>query len=251
MLGDDLLELLGERVPSDHARQVLADHYIEGLTRELGGEAGSPRVVDLGCGPGDSVDAFRRADPGVRWIGVDLPRSPEVATRTRTDANFLTFDGVAIPLGNASQDLLFCKQVLEHVQRPGPLLAEVGRVLRPGGVFVGSTSQLEPYHSLSQFNYTPVGLTRLIEESGMRVTELRPGIDALTLIVRRGFGGPAFFRRWWARESPLNGAVGVFGRAARQDVRQVNAMKLLFCGQFCFVARRKAEARVRDRWDRS
>jgi len=31
----------------------------------------------------------------------------------------------------------------------------------------------------------------------------------------------------------------------------VNAMKLLFCGQFCFVARREAEARVRNRWDRS
>ncbi len=241
MLGDDLLDLLGERVPADHARQVLADHYIAELTRQLSRETPSPRVVDLGCGAGDSVDAFRRADPGVRWLGLDLPRSPEVATRTRTDAEFATFDGVAIPLPDGSQDLVFCKQVLEHVQRPEPLLAEVGRVLRPGGVFVGSTSQLEPYHSLSQFNYTPVGLTRLIEESGMRVAELRPGIDALTLIVRRGLGGPAFFRRWWARESPLNGMVGVFGRAARQDARQVNAMKLLFCGQFCFVAGRALE----------
>ncbi len=237
MLGDDLLAALGARVPGDHARQVLADAYIAPLTREVGGVAGAA-VVDLGCGPGDSVDAFRRADPRVQWTGVDLPDSPEVATRTRTDAEFRTFDGVAVPFADASLDLVFCKQVLEHVERPTPLLADVGRVLRPSGVLVGSTSQLEPYHSRSQWNYTPVGLTRLIEESGMRVEELRPGIDALTLIVRRGLGVPQLFRRWWAHESPLNRTVGAFARVNRLSVARTNAMKLLLCGQFCFVARR-------------
>jgi len=239
MLGDDLLGELGPRVPVDHAAQVLADAYIEPLVREaVVRRGGAPEVADLGCGPGDSVDAFRLADPDVRWVGVDLPASPEVATRTRTDAEFRTFDGVAIPFEDASLDLIFCKQVLEHVERPGPLLADVGRVLRPGGVLVGSTSQLEPYHSLSQWNYTPVGLTRLIEAAGMHVEELRPGIDALTLIVRRGLGGPQLFRRWWARESPLNRTVGAFGRARRLSMAQTNAIKLLLCGQFCFVARR-------------
>ena len=242
MLGDDLLAALGTRVPGDHARQVLADAYIPALVRAAGEDERSPDVVDLGCGPGDSVEAFRRADPGVRWTGVDLPESPEVAARTRTDAEFRTFDGVAIPCADASVDLVFCKQVLEHVERPSALLADVRRVLRPGGVLVGSTSQLEPYHSRSQWNYTPVGLVRLIEESGMRVEELRPGIDALTLIVRRGLGGPQLFRRWWARESPLNRTVGAFGRVNGLSVAQVNAMKLLLCGQFCFVARRAPDA---------
>jgi len=215
MLGDDLLGELGPRVPVDHAAQVLADAYIEPLVREaVVRRGGAPEVADLGCGPGDSVDAFRLADPDVRWVGVDLPASPEVATRTRTDAEFRTFDGVAIPFEDASLDLIFCKQVLEHVERPGPLLADVGRVLRP------------------------VGLTRLIEAAGMHVEELRPGIDALTLIVRRGLGGPQLFRRWWARESPLNRTVGAFGRARRLSMAQTNAIKLLLCGQFCFVARR-------------
>lgn len=234
MLGDDLLERLGPRVPADHARQTVA----EALAERVWDRAPGARVVDLGCGPGHSVDFFRSLEPSVRWVGVDLPESPEVAERTRSDAEFLTFDGVSLPLADASADLVFCKQVLEHVERPEPLLAEVGRVVRPGGWFVGSTSQLEPYHSLSQFNYTPVGLARLMEQAGLETVELRPGIDALTLIVRRGLGSPQIFLRWWARESPLNRLVGGFARARRLGPRQANALKLLLCGQFAFAARR-------------
>ncbi|MEJ7718783.1 MAG: methyltransferase domain-containing protein [Thermoleophilaceae bacterium] len=238
MLGDDLLERLGARVPGDHARQVAAERLVEDWHPRLrrGGEG--LRVVDLGCGSGHSVDFFRGLDPAARWTGVDLPQSPEVATRVRTDAEFLTFDGVSIPLEDGAADLVFCKQVLEHVEQPAPLLAEVARVLGPGGHLVGSTSQLEPYHSLSQFNYTPVGLARLFEEAGLETLELRPGIDALTLIVRRGLGSPALFLRWWARESPLNRAIDLFARARRLETRQANGLKLMFCGQFGFVARR-------------
>ena len=62
---------------------------------------------------------------------------------------------------------MFCKQVLEHVERPHELVADVARVLRPGGAFAGSTSQLEPYHSRSTGNYTPYGLQRLLTHAGL------------------------------------------------------------------------------------
>ena len=143
-----MTELLGDALPADHAGQVLADHYID---REIGREPGRPwRVLDLGCGVGDSVDAFRARDPQVEWVGIDVPGSPEARERTRTDARFETFDGIALPFEDGSFDLVFCKQVLEHVRHPEPLLSEVARVLAPGGFFAGSTSQLEPYHSLSR-----------------------------------------------------------------------------------------------------
>jgi trans-aconitate methyltransferase len=71
MLGDDLGDLLGTRIPGDHSRQVLADYYAARLR--------PAKIMDLGCGAGDSVDLFRVANPDVRWVGVDIEESPEVA----------------------------------------------------------------------------------------------------------------------------------------------------------------------------
>jgi SAM-dependent methyltransferase len=231
VLADDLREQLGDAIPRERAGQALADHYIPRL-------ATAGAVMDLGCGTGDSVDQFRDVNPGVRWVGVDVESSPEVGRRVRSDAEFRSFDGVHLPAEDASFDAVYCKQVLEHVRAPSPLLAEVARVLRPGGSFAGSTSQLEPFHSLSTWNYTPYGLMLLLEGAGLELVEVRPGIDSLALIVNRGLGMRPFTRRWWAHESPLNRVVDAFGRVRRLDPVQVNAIKLLLCGQFAFLARR-------------
>jgi SAM-dependent methyltransferase len=233
-----LKELLGDALPDDDARQTLADRYAE---REIGRPASGPwRVLDLGCGAGGSLDVFRTRDPNVQWVGLDVPDSPEARERTRTDARFETFDGVSMPFENGAFDLVYCKQVLEHVRRPEPLLAEVRRVLAPGGWFAGSTSQLEPYHSLSLWNYTPVGFLALLKQAGLRPVELRPGIDGLTLIAWRLAGNHRCFYRWWGRESPLNRVLDACARVLNADRRTLNATKLLLCGQFAFLARRDA-----------
>ena len=239
MLGDDLIELLGDAIPGDHARQTLADDHIVGHYARLAQSGGGDRVLDLGCGTGDSVEQFGSVNPNVRWVGVDVERSPEVDARTRTDAEFRTFDGRSIPADDGSIDLVYCKQVLEHVSEPAPLIRDVGRVLRPGGWFAGSTSQLEPYHSLSVGNITPYGFGRMADAAGMELVELRPGIDAATLLLHRALGMPRATRRYWARPSPLNRAIELMGRAARLRVAQRNAIKLLFCAQYAFLARRR------------
>lgn len=230
----DLHTLLGAALPRDHSRQQSAAQ----LAQARVAAGGVRRVLDIGCGDGNSVDLFRRWQPDLAWVGVDIDHSPEVQRRRRQDAEFHRFDGVHLPFADAAFDLLYSKQVLEHVRHPAALLADMARVLRPGGWLVGSTSHLEPFHSYSFWNYTPHGFKVLVEEAGLELTEIRPGIDSLTLILRRLLGEPGFFRRWWAKDSPLNRLLSLRGAARRQDHARINAGKLLYCGQFAFVCRK-------------
>jgi SAM-dependent methyltransferase len=180
---------------------------------------------------------FRAADAAVRWIGLELADSDLFARRAREDARFMVFDGVHMPFADDSLDVVFCKQVLEHVERPDELVSDVARVLRQDGKFAGSTSHLEPYHGYSTANFTPYGLKRLLERSGFELEFLLPGIDGPTLIARRLLRGPKCFDRWWARRSPLNSIVDGVSRLLAWDAEDRNTVKLQFSGHYAFVAR--------------
>jgi SAM-dependent methyltransferase len=232
--GADLRTLLRPALPTGSSVQALAEDFIPALLAPRPGAT----VVDLGCGRGDSVEAFRAADPSVQWIGVEVDDSEY---ETRADVELRIFDGVRLPFEDASVDVVFSKQVLEHVERPHELIGDVARVLRPGGVFAGSTSQLEPYHGRSTMNLTPYGLKRLLESSGLELETVVAGIDGPTLILRRLLRGAQFFDRYWARRSPFNTLVDGAGRLTGWDAEDRNALKLLFCGQYAFVARRPGQ----------
>ena len=222
-------------IPNDHSRQMTAEALVR---RIVGGEKRIGTVLDLGCGVGDSIDLFRTLHRDISWIGLDVEDSPEVRDRIRADGDFRSYDGANIPLDDAGVDLVYSRQVFEHVRHPEPLLREVARVLRPGYFFVGSTSHLEPYHSLSFWNYTPSGFCTLLRAAGLEPLEVRPSIDAITLIARRLLGRPRFFKRWWERESPGNRTIELISRLSGNPTTRINIKKLQFCGQFSFVARK-------------
>ncbi len=234
----ELYRLIEKQLPSDHSRQVCSEYYIKEILGELGAIV---HVLDLGCGNGRSVDEFRKFKPDIKWHGLDIEGSPEVLSRTRTDVEFFSYDGVNIPFDTGSFDFVYSNQTLEHVRYPRELLQEINRVLKPCGYFAGSLSQLEPYHSYSVWNYTPYGLQLLLEEAQFEVVEFRPGIDAATLIARRMLGRPRFFDRWFENESPVNRLIGIAGKLRGARTQTINAAKLLYCGQFCFSAQKQTK----------
>lgn len=231
-----LIELLQDQLPKDVSHQITSGYYIDLLFKEQNERINT--VLDLGCGEGNSQNIFQCKKKDIKWIGLDIESSPEISNRTRHSEKFCAYDGINIPFENNYFDLIYSNQVLEHARHPIELLADVYRVLKPGGYFIGSTSQFEPYHSYSYWNYTPYGLTALLEEVEFEVQEIRPSIDGLTLIIRCGLGSPKFFSRWWAKESPLNSMISLAGKLKKLDTKTINAIKLLFCGQFCFIARK-------------
>jgi len=200
-------------------------------------ESGRLDVLDLGCGEGGSFELFQRILPAATWHGVDIEASPEVARRTRQDIECATFDGVNLPYGDEFFDLIYCHQVLEHVRYPDRLMPNVKRVLKTGGLFIGSVSYLEPYHSYSIFNFTPYGLSRVLQEAGLELQEIRPGIDSYSLIARQLVGAPKLLNVLF-KASPLNLMIGFIGKAIMLPPSMIAFLKIQYCGQFCFLARK-------------
>jgi SAM-dependent methyltransferase len=94
----------------------------------------APSVVDYGCGRGAWVPVLRAAFGEARVVGVEIsPKAVDEARREHPYADFLTFDGSRAPLPDASADLVFSYHVLEHVLDLSETVADMARVVRPGG----------------------------------------------------------------------------------------------------------------------
>lgn len=228
-------------LPRDSSRQSDGLREVRKVSTRLGKRGESVRLVDLGCGSARSHDDLVAGDTMMRWVGLDILDSPEAMGRLRTDLPICAYDGVRIPLTENSVDITYSRQVFEHVRHPEQLIAEVLRVLRPGGWFVGSTSHLEPFHSRSYWNYTPYGFCTLLRDAGFQSICVRPGIDALTLISRRGLsylGLSPIFKPFFKVESPFNLLLEAGMRVAGVPVKRRNFLKLVFAGHFCFSAQK-------------
>lgn len=232
-------EVIEDIIPKDRAVQVNAQYYIDLVVPGLPEGA---VVVDLGCGAGRSKGRILASNAGIEWVGVDIASSPEAEMRPMTVRPFVNFDGVRLPFADGSVTCVFCEQVLEHVRYPDALLAEVSRVLAPGGSFIGTTSNLEPYHSFSYWNFTIFGFKTIVEDAGMDLIEVRPGIDGPTLIERQYKSRPPEMSKYFVSDSPLNTEILEWGAKTKRRPALVNNRMLQYCGHFGFHAVQPSES---------
>lgn len=107
------------------------------ILRMLDAIATKGLVLDVGCGAGAYAAAC--VERGHRYLGLDL--SPRMIAKARernkncADVEFVVADARRLPVASGSIDLLLCLGVLEYVIGPeAQCLAEISRVLRPGGI---------------------------------------------------------------------------------------------------------------------
>ena len=113
------------------------------LTDELGLDPAGLSVLDVGSGGGLLAEEFARL--GCEVTGVDPSReSVEVARRHAAteglEIEYAVGSGEELGFADAAFDAAYCCDVLEHVDDVRATIAEIARVLRPGGVFLYDTT---------------------------------------------------------------------------------------------------------------
>lgn len=129
------------------------------------------KVLDLGCGPKDQ--AVPIAHLAYQYVGVDY---------SNPNADLLV-DAHTIPFSDNTFDCVLSYAVLEHLHSPIIALNEIRRVLKPGGVYVGTVSQGEPFHD-SYFHHTAWGIISLINSiPELSLIRMWPSYDTLAALA--------------------------------------------------------------------
>jgi SAM-dependent methyltransferase len=126
--------------------QSYADNWDDILFREriLQNLSGDSMALDLGAGSGLVSQMHFR---GICRNVCGLDPVPEVLANQHLDCAKIG-SGEDIPWADDAFDLVFADNVLEHLEKPARVFAEVRRVLRPGGVFLVKTP--------NRFHYVPL-----------------------------------------------------------------------------------------------
>lgn len=179
------------------------------LTEELRLTPTDLQVLDVGCGGGLLAEEFARL--GCTVTGVD-PSEESVASAREHAADqgfaigYRRASGEALPFASASFDVVYCCDVLEHVDDLRQVIAETARVLKPGGVYLYDTINRTPQswllviQLLQEWRWTalmppglhdwhmfirPAELERLLKQQGLQpigLTGLKPRAHPLHLL---------------------------------------------------------------------
>jgi SAM-dependent methyltransferase len=138
----------------------------------------SGRLLDVGCGR----KPYRGLFAVDEYVGLEIDSE---ATRARGYADYF-YDGKRFPFDDAAMNAVICNQVLEHVFNPDEFLAEIRRVLRPGGRLLLTVpfawDEHEQPHDYAR--YSSFGLSHLLAKHGFRVEEYRKTLSDCSVIAQ-------------------------------------------------------------------
>jgi ubiquinone/menaquinone biosynthesis C-methylase UbiE len=140
-------------------------------------------VVDIGCGPG--IDLRSLLAEGAEVVGVDRdPAMLAEARRRAPGADVRRGDAHALPVADRGADRARTDRVLQHLDRPDAVLAEIFRALRPGGVAGFAEPDWDTLTVAADDVETSRGFARF---AAGRVRNPVVGRDLARMAVRAGF----------------------------------------------------------------
>lgn len=166
--------------------EYFAAYKIVEMKASLERRGASPprRILDFGCGVGNSIPHLRRHFPEAEIVGVDVSGKSIAIARARFSAmaDFTQFDGVVLPFGPQRFDAVFSACVFHHIPwaEHGPLLAEIRRTLATQGtVAIFEHNPLNPL-TVYAVNTCPFDANaRLIRAGAMLARLAETGFEAV------------------------------------------------------------------------
>lgn len=140
---DGMRDLYEERAQQQYAEpQPLPDPRIDRkfgrILQLVQAQLPCDAFLDAGCGDGRYLAALADRLPA-RRAGCDISERILETARRRVDAELRQANLESLPFADGAFDLVLCSQVIEHVLDPELGVAELRRVLQPGGTLVIST----------------------------------------------------------------------------------------------------------------
>lgn len=139
----------------------------------------SERWLDVGCG----LRPYESYFPVGSYVGVDIIEGSGRTPDQKIPDFF--YDGRVLPFPEKSFDGVISTQVLEHVSDPRNLLAEMYRVIKPGGGLVLSLPFVWPEHEepYDFLRFTSFGITELLRQSGFDVESIVKDTGAIEALA--------------------------------------------------------------------
>ena len=121
---------------------VRFDYMRDVLVNKLRIDPHGKRTLDIGCGGGFLAEEFAKLGCDVTGIDPSAPSIAQAAAHAEEAGLAITWrvaPGEVIPFSDATFDIMYCCDVLEHVDDLDKVIAETARVLKPGGVYLFDT----------------------------------------------------------------------------------------------------------------
>lgn len=181
---------------------ALGKHFNPGFTHM--------RLLDIGCGGGVLAEEFARL--GCRVTGIDISTESLAVARAHARGEGLSIayragSATELPFDGSSFEIVSCCDALEHIPGWETVIAEVGRVLKPNGLFLFDTINRTPkskstfIFGLQEWSFTklfppdahvwemfitPDELSSALERHGMEVKGLSGGVIARNPLATLG-----------------------------------------------------------------
>jgi 2-polyprenyl-3-methyl-5-hydroxy-6-metoxy-1,4-benzoquinol methylase/glycosyltransferase involved in cell wall biosynthesis len=167
-------------------------------------------VVDVGCGDGGPVSFAARLGAHVVLCDIDAERVEQTAQTLRATTpatvEFHVSNSAPLPLPDDYADRIICMEVLEHVDDPRVVMAELVRIGQPGALYLitvpGAASEHIQRAVAPDFYFEKPNHIRIFEPGKLKALVESAGLEPL-VVDGYGFFWSFLMAIFWQTEAPL------------------------------------------------